>query len=281
MEQIKTIKLFKETNEIQRLITLRHSRNSRHHYQEFILEGRVAIDQAYKKGWRVKALFYNQDAPLSNWAQQHLAQKRYDSAYEITASLMDKIADKTESSELIAIAEMQIRPFSSYFPSSPEVIVVLDTPKSAGNVGMMIRSAVCFGAHAVVLSGHAADEYDPKCIRASVGTFFSIPIYRVEGINKFLEKIEDLKLRTSVMIMASGDKGALSIEEAKFEEDLLFLVLGNETKGVSAGYREAAHQFVRISTANEFTSLNVAAAGSIFLYEIFRQKKAAYQIYSV
>lgn len=270
---MKIVKLFKETNEIQRIITLRNSRNSRHRYQEFILEGRIAIDQAYEKGWKVKALFYNKDHMLSDWAKKYLAQRRYDVAYELPGILMDKIADKTESTEIIAIAEMKIYPFSSYQPKDKEVIVVLDSPKSPGNVGMMIRSAVAFGAHAIVISGHAADEYDPKCLRASVGTFFSIPIYRVDGIAKFLEKLESLKSNKNITIIASGDQGAVPIGETQVEGDLLFLVLGNETRGITSSYKQIATQFVRIPLPGKFTSLNVAAAGSIFLYEIFRHRK--------
>lgn len=269
---MKIVKLYKETNEIQRVVTLRNSRNSRHQYQEFVLEGRIAIEEAYKKGWKIKALFYDKDRPLSQWAQQHLDHKNYDVAYEITSFLMDKITDRTDPSELIAIAQTQVLPFSSYKPVSSGVVVVLDCPKSSGNLGMMIRSAVCFGAQAIVLSGHAADEYDPKCIRASVGTFFSIPIYRVEGISKFSEKLCEIQSHQKVTVVASGDKGSSSLENMHFNQDLLFLILGNETKGVSAGYKEIAQEFVHIPLSSNFTSLNIAAAGSIFLYEIFRQK---------
>jgi tRNA G18 (ribose-2'-O)-methylase SpoU len=267
---MKPIKLSKETNEIQRVITLRESRNSRHRYQEFILEGRIAIDEAKENSWRIKTFFYNKDHPLSNWAKNHLAHTPHETAYELTGALMERIADKTESTELIAIAETRVLPFSSYQPSnSPEVIVVLDSPKSAGNVGMMIRSAVAFGADAIVISGHAADEYDPKCVRASVGTFFSIPIYRVAGAQPFLETIEHLKKKKKIQVIASGDKGAIPIKEADFQADLLFLILGNETKGINSAYKQIANQFVQIPLLGKFTSLNVAAAGSIFLYEIF------------
>lgn len=267
---MKIVKLSKETNEIQRVITLRESRNNRHRYREFILEGRIAIDQAYAKGWKIKSLFYNGGQPLSNWTKSHLAQKQYEVAYEVSDALMGKIGDKTEPTEMLAIAEMQIIPFSSYQPALSEVIVVLDSPKSAGNVGMMIRSAVAFRASAIVISGHAADEYDPKCIRASVGTFFSIPIYRVNGANQFMEKLQELEEKKKVMTIASGDEGSIPIEAAKYNGDLLFLILGNETNGVSATYRQMADQFVRIPLSGEFTSLNIAAAGSIFLHEIFR-----------
>ncbi len=272
---MKIVKLSKETNEIQRVMTLRESRNSRHRYQEFILEGRIAIDQAYAKGWEIKSLFYNGERPLSSWTKKHIAQKQYEIAYEVSPPLMEKIGDKTGPVEMLAIAKMQINPFSSFEPELSNVVVVLDSPKSSGNLGMMIRSCVAFKASSIVISGHAADEYDPKCIRASVGTFFSIPIYRVEGASKFIEKLSEITKTKKVMTIVSGDKGAIPIEEAQFDGDLLFLILGNETNGVSVTYRKIADQFVRISLPGEFTSLNIAAAGSIFLYEISRYRKTS------
>lgn len=276
---MKIIRLNKETNEIQRAITLRHSRNNRYRYQEFLVEGRVAIDEACRNGWKLKSLFFNKDQKLSHWAQEKLRQELCEVAYEVTSELMDKISDKTESAELVAIAQMQRHSFDTYCASKKGVVIVLDEPKSAGNVGMLIRSAVAFGATAVVISGHGADEYDPKCIRASVGTFFTIPLYHVDGIAKFTKKIEELKTICSTTILATGDQGTARVDEIEYTSDLLFLVLGNETSGVSAGFKQLACQFVRIPLPGRFTSLNIAAAGSVLLYEIFRHRTPSVNVY--
>lgn len=270
---MKTIELNKETNEIQRVIALRNSRNKRHRYREFILEGHAAIDEAVACGWKVKALFYNRDLPLSNWAKRHLTNTYCEVIYSVNSALMERMADQTDPSELLGIGEMQDRPFSTYKLPSKGVIVVLDEPKSAGNVGMMIRSARAFEVQALIISGHAADEYDPKCIRASVGTFFSLPIYRVEGICAFRDKLEKLKKDHPISLIGTGDKGSVSIEEMQGLEEVVFLILGNETHGLSRGYQEFAHQLVRIPLEGKFTSLNIAAAGSIFLYELFRPRR--------
>jgi TrmH family RNA methyltransferase len=268
----KITELFKETNETQRLLALRSSRNHRYRYREFILEGRAALDQAYEAGWKVKSLFYPRKQELSTWAKYYLAKRHFEAAYALPDTLMGRVADKVDGAEMIGIAETNIRPFDSYTPSPRDVVVVLDEPQSPGNLGMMIRSARAFGARALVISGNSADEYDPKCIRASVGTFFSLPIYRVEGIRKFAQKIETLRDHHSIRIVASGNKGDTPLDNVSWEGDPLFLILGNEATGVSEGYRQIAHQFVHLPLTGKFTSLNVAAAGSIFLHEIFKQR---------
>lgn len=267
------IALDKETNEIQRVLTLQNNRNKRHRYREFVIEGRLALDEAWKRGWSIRSIFYNKEKPLSRWAQDHLNFGKYRTAYAITNQLMKKISDKIDSSELVAIIEQPLRSFAAYQPQSQNVVVVLDEPKSPGNLGMMIRSCMAFGASALIISGHGADEFDPQCIRASRGTFFSAPIYRVEGIKAFSQRLEVWKKQHRVLVIASGHQGAITLEKAQLHADIVLLVLGNETDGVSAGYQQLADQFVRIPLEGDFTSLNVAAAGSIFLYEIFRQRK--------
>ncbi|MBJ7449454.1 MAG: hypothetical protein JHC93_03735 [Parachlamydiales bacterium] len=266
------IKLAKESNEIQRVVTLKENRNKRHKFQEFVIEGHAAIDQACKMGWEIKAFFYNRDKDLSKWAQDHLDQKRCKVAYALTSAMMDIISDKMEASELIAIVKSCVEPFEWFKPKANSVVVVFDEPKSPGNLGMLIRSMVAFGVSALVISGRAADEFDPVCIRASVGTFFSLPIYRVEGIAKFMETVNQIKQTKNVKIVATGDKGSTPLQEATFDSEVLFLIVGNETTGVSMGYKDAADQFVQIPLPGPFTSLNVAAAGSVFLYEIFKQR---------
>ncbi len=270
--KVPTAVLTKETNEIQRVHTLKNNRQKRHHYQEFVIEGHAAIDQACEMGWDIEAFFYNKDIPLSDWAKSHLEGTPSKATFAISEELMSKLSEKTDSSELIATAKMRVKHFSAYQPKAHDVIVVLDEPNSPGNLGMIIRSAAAFGASAVVLSGHAADEYDPKCIRASVGTFFALPLYHIEGIRAFSEIIETLKGNLEVRIVASGNQGSISMKQASFTADVLFLILGNETCGVSRGYRHIADEFVQIPLSGKFTSLNIAAAASVFLYEIFQRR---------
>lgn len=266
------INLNKETNELQRVIALQNNRNKRHRYREFVVEGRLALDEAWKKGWKVRSIFYNKEQPPSDWAQLHLQRKQYDTAYALPAHLMEKISDKAESPEIVAIVEQPLRSFELFQPLPRDVIVLLDEPKSPGNLGMMIRSSVAFGASTLLISGHGADEFDPQCIRASRGTFFSATIYRVAGVNAFQQKLELWKKTHPIHLLATGNQGSTPLEEAQFDSAILFLILGNETNGISTGYQQLADQFVHISLGGEFTSLNIAAAGSIFLYEIFRQR---------
>jgi tRNA G18 (ribose-2'-O)-methylase SpoU len=269
---MKIVYLSKETNEIQRVIALRKSRNKRYRTQEFIIEGTTAIEQAFNHDWPITSLFFNYEVKLSDWAKYYIYNKCVENVYAISRALMVKISDRTNCPEIIMIGKTKILNFDSYMPTKPGIILVLDEPKSAGNVGTLIRSSVAFKVDAIVISGHGADEYDPKCVRSSVGCFFSIPIYRTDGFVKFLEKVDVLSAKFTIEVIATSDKGAICINDLEFTSDLLFIILGNETKGLSQGYKNIANKIARIPLLGEFTSLNIGVAGSIVLYEIDRNR---------
>ena len=269
---MKTVKITKETNIIQRVLSLRTSRNKRYKNREFIVEGLNSLEQADKHKWLIKSLFHVERYKLSSWALDYIQNKKHVQTYEVSPSLMMKISDKDNASELLTIAQARFHSFADYQPRKPkEVIVVMDEPKSAGNLGMMIRTATAFGVSGVVVSGHGADEFDPKCVRSSVGTFFSMPIYHTNGICAFQQKIDDLRKNLSVNIIAAGSSEELPLPEIKLTAQATFIALGNERKGLSLGFRDIADQLVQIPLSGNFTSLNVAVAGSIVLYELFRQ----------
>jgi TrmH family RNA methyltransferase len=269
---MKYIALDKETNVIQRVLALRNSRNKRFHHQEFIIEGIVSITQALEKCWPIKSVFFNNECKLSEWAKTVLKNTQSCVTYATSKNMMTKISEREDCPELLIIGQMKLRNFREYMPSHPELVVVLDQPKSVGNLGMIIRSAAAFGVNAIVISGHAADEYDPQCVRSSVGSFFNIPIYRVEGINKFNDKITHLKKHHALEIIATGNKGDIALSDTMFNKNLLFIVFGNETHGISEGFRKIADKFIHIPLTGNLTSLNIGAAASIFLYEIVKQR---------
>ncbi len=90
---MKTTYLSKETNEIQRVISLRTSRNKRYRHEEFIIEGATAIEQAFKNNWMISKLFFNRDKELSNWAKTYISNQPIYEIYGLSHEMMLKISD--------------------------------------------------------------------------------------------------------------------------------------------------------------------------------------------
>ena len=156
------------------------------------------------------------------------------------------------------------------------LVVVFDRPASPGNLGTIIRSCDALGADALIITGHAVDLYDPETISSTTGSFFAVPTVRLPSQKELLPWIETVKQRIgSVHIVGSDEKGEAAIDEHDFTQPTI-LVVGNETWGMSAGYRELCDAIVKIPIYGSASSLNVACATSILLYEIDRQRRKAY-----
>ena len=154
------------------------NRGKRQRAGEFLVQGVRPITLAARFGWPFRALLYDADRALSGWARDLL---RDVPAVQVAMApdLLAELGEKGEGPpELLAVVEMPNDDLHR-IPAGPSFLgVVLDRPASPGNVGSIIRSADAFGADGIIVTGHAADVYDPRTIRASTGSLFARPVVR-------------------------------------------------------------------------------------------------------
>jgi TrmH family RNA methyltransferase len=129
----------------------------------------------------------------------------------------------------------------------------------------------------LVITGHAADLYDPETISASVGSLFAVPALRLQSpkeLEPWLGQIE--QTLGEVQIVGSSAQASQRLDEQDWRKPTL-LVIGNETSGMSAYFQQLCQTVVKIPMGGFATSLNVACAASILLYEIQRQRRTGSQ----
>ena len=252
----------------QRIDVLRRNRNKRHRYGEFVVEGVRAINGALAAGWTVRSFAYPRDRQLSRWATDILATSTAESHLAVAPALFDTISEKEDSSELLAVVAM--RPDSvERIPTGPGMaVVVVDRPGSPGNLGTLIRSCDAFGMAGVIVTGHGVDLYEPATIRASVGSFFSVPCIALESHREVAEWVGDLRESYSgLTVVGTSARASSELRDFHWGTEVVLLV-GNETNGLSHAYREMCDDIVRIHMRGTATSLNAAVATSIVLYEL-------------
>ena len=150
--------------------------------------------------------------------------------------------------------------------------IVLDRPASPGNIGSIIRSADAFGADGVIVTGHAADVYDPRCVRASTGSVFALPVVRCPSHREVTEWVAAQRALGCPIVLAGTDEhGDRDVFDFDFTQPTL-LVVGNEAAGLSKVWRELCDPVVRIPMTGTASSLNAATAATAVLYEIARQR---------
>jgi len=252
----------------QRIDVLRRNRNKRHRYGEFVVEGVRAINGALAAGWTVRSFAYPRDRQLSRWATDILATSTAESHLAVAPALFETISEKEDSSELLAVVAM--RPDSvERIPTGPGMaVVVVDRPGSPGNLGTLIRSCDAFGVAGVIVTGHGVDLYEPATIRASVGSFFSVPCIALESHREVAEWVGELRESyNGLTVVGTSARASSELRDFHWGTEVVLLV-GNETNGLSHAYREMCDDIVRIHMRGTATSLNAAVATSIVLYEL-------------
>ncbi|MFD4294887.1 TrmH family RNA methyltransferase [Rhodococcus sp. NPDC058505] len=242
----------------------------------FLIQGVRPLTLALDNDWPIETLLYRVDGPpLSEWARGVLAGWAGDSV-GVAGELLAELGERAESApELIAVGKTRTRPVSTLTVTRSErapLIVVFDRPSSPGNLGTLIRSADAFGADAVVVTGHAADPFDPQSVRASTGSLFAMPVYTAADPDEVVAFRDRQKME--LQIVGTDEHGGVTIADHDLRGGTI-LVIGNETRGMSAAWRGACDVTASIPIGGAASSLGAPSAGAVCLYEITRQRTAA------
>jgi len=251
------------------------NRSKRQHAGEFLVQGVRPISLAARHGWQFRALIHDADRPLSRWAQELL---RDSGAVRVAMApaLLAELGEKGEgTAELVAVVAMPGDDLQRIEAGQDFLGVLLDRPASPGNIGSIIRSADALGAHGVIVTGHAADVYDPRCVRASTGSLFAVPVTRAPGHREVAAWVAARRARGCPVVLAAADeRGDRVAFDFDFTQPTLLLV-GNEGTGLSAAWRELSDVVVSIPMVGAASSLNAANAATVLLYEAARQRLLA------
>lgn len=255
------------------------NRTKRNRHGEFLVQGVRPLTLALEHDWPVRALL-RAEGTLSSWAQ---------GVWEGTAAglhgiladeLLAELGGKEESvPELLAVLELPPDDLDRLVagdrrgPAVPPLVTVFDRPGSPGNIGTLVRSVDAFGGSGVVVTGHAADPYDPRCVRASTGSMLTVPVVRVPSHAEVLAWVQgraEVEGR-SWQVLGLDEDGDLPLRAADLTGPTV-LVVGNETRGLTRAWREACGHIVSIPMVGSASSLNAAVAGSVLLHEALQQR---------
>jgi 23S rRNA (uridine2479-2'-O)-methyltransferase len=249
------------------------NRAKRHRSGEFLVQGVRPITMAIRHGWPVRALLYDATRDPSSWARELLANVDT-TRVAMAGPLLHELGGKEDDTpELIAVVAFADDDLDRIPTEGDPLVVVFDRPGNPGNLGTLIRSADAFGAAGVIVTGHAADIYDPKAVRASTGSLFALPVIRSPSSQPVLDWLEAARHHgTAFTVVGTDEHGEIEITEQSLTGPTVLLV-GNEAAGLAASWRRACDAIVHIPITGTASSLNAAAAAAITLYEANRQRR--------
>ncbi len=147
------------------------------------------------------------------------------------------------------------------------LLVVLDAIQDVHNLGSLIRTAEVVGAHGVIIPEHRAAGLTPVVDKTSAGAVEFLPVAQVTNITRTLD---DLKKRGIWCIGLDGS-AKTRFDQANLKGPIA-LVVGNEGKGISRLVKEHCDLLINLPMRGHVASVNAAIAGSVALYEIWRQR---------
>lgn len=243
--------------------TLLSNRKKRQRAGEFLVQGVRPITLAVQAGWPLVSVLRQDGRRLSEWARgivDEASAPVVDVAPELIAELGER---PDEPPELVAVAAMPDDDLGRIEVGPAFLGAVFDRPTNPGNIGALIRSADAFGVGGVVVTGHAADVYDPQAVRASTGSLFAVPTVRAASHAQVLDWIG---AHPEVRIVGTDEAGSVELADHDLTGPTLLLV-GNETAGLSQAWRDACHVLARIPMGGTASSLNAANAATVAFYE--------------
>ncbi|SFF96563.1 RNA methyltransferase, TrmH family [Actinopolymorpha cephalotaxi] len=260
------------------------NRTKRNQQGEFLVHGVRPITLAVEHGWPLRALLRpasrSSDASgaTSEWARRITERVRAEQPdvehIAVDPELLRELGEKSDDlPELLAVARIPEDRPDRIDVGADGLVVAFDRPANPGNIGTLVRSADAFGARGVLVTGHAADVYDPKAVRASTGSLFALPTVRAAAPRDVLGWAADLRAAgVRLRVVGTDEAGTEDVDQVDLTGPTL-LVVGNEARGMSAAWREACDVVARIPAGGAASSLNAAVAATVVLYEAGRQRR--------
>ena len=239
-----------------------------------IIEGRNAVTEALRSGTAIDKVYLAKgetDRTLSRIAAD--AKKAGAVVVDADRRKLDAMSLTHSHQGIIAVAAVRayatVEDILSIAEARGEkpLLVVCDEISDPHNLGAIIRSAECAGAHGVVIPKRRSAGLTAVVAKSSAGAVSYMPVARVPNIPALLK---DLK-KQGIWVFGAAAEGTVSLYGADFK-NAAAIVIGSEGDGMTRLVRENCDFLVSIPMKGRISSLNASAAAAILLYEALRQR---------
>jgi RNA methyltransferase, TrmH family len=257
--------------QVKRIRRLR-SRKYREREGAFFVEGIQTVWQAVRNGANIEAIVIAPDLLRSDRASRMVLsqEKQGISVISLSSAAFESIAERENPSGLGALVRSEALILDGLDVTPRSVFIALDQVEKPGNVGSIIRSADAAGADGVIVVGESTDPYHPAAVKASMGTLFSVPVSGAETLDEVLEWAH----HRSLNVVATSAHAGRSLWSVEYQVPTM-IVFGSEGSGLDSSVLDRSDvTSVAIPMRGTATSLNLAVAVGILLYEVRRQQSA-------
>ena len=233
----------------------------------FLTEGFKMFEEA--PGESIRQVYLSEDALARVDRDPEMKRKLRDVGYEIVAGdIFRRMSDTQTPQGILCVVRRPEYSLEDLLGTEVPLLLALEDLQDPGNLGTIFRTGEAAGVTGVIMSSGTVDLFNPKTIRATMGSVFRVPFLYVESLSGTIEVLRQRGIHT----YAAHLEGKTYYDELSFREPAAFLV-GNEGKGLTEETAVQAEQYLKIPMEGKVESLNAAIAASLLLYEAHRQRR--------
>lgn len=247
-----------------------HRRRQRYRERAILVEGVRTVREALSSGIEVRAILTAAEQSTTSEIVEITESATQAGIHVLSVEnrIFESATDTENPQGILAICSM---PENARLDPSPTdqapLILIVDQVRDPGNLGTLLRSALGSGVSAVFIGPGSVDPYSPKVLRSGAGAHFRLNIAPL----RWDELPAQMKQCSIYAADADSDMDYVKIDWAQPSA----IVIGNETAGISMDAFQRVHGRVGIPLANRLESLNAGVAGSVILFEAWRQRRTA------
>jgi TrmH family RNA methyltransferase len=242
-----------------------HLRKDREASGLFLAEGLKIVTEAVDLGYIPRFVFHGPDAdhPVLRRVQRATLDGGGE-VLEVGREVLEKIARRDNPQAVLGVFPQRFADIAALDPARASSWVALQAVRDPGNLGTIVRTADAAGCGGVILVGDCCDPFSVEAVRATMGSIFAVPIYRL-SVEAFL----DWRSRWPGAVVATLLTADVDHRRAPYRAPNLIL-MGNEQAGLPPELAAACDVAVKIPMRGRADSLNLAVATGIMIYAAMR-----------
>ncbi|MBQ9141021.1 MAG: RNA methyltransferase [Lachnospiraceae bacterium] len=233
----------------------------------FLAEGLKMFEEAPESWIReifVEEVFFEKLDRVSS-----IYKKLVKTGYEIVSiEVFKKMSDTQTPQGILTVLERPEYQLTELLKVEKPLFVLLEDLHDPGNLGTIVRTGEGAGVTAVLMSQNTVDIFNPKTIRATMGSVYRVPFLYVDDVEDTIKSLHNANVKTYAAHLAGKDY----YDSFSFKEGTAFLI-GNEGNGLKKSTADSAFAYLKIPMEGHVESLNAAIATSLLMYEAHRQRK--------
>ncbi len=245
------------------LVSLSEKAKERKKEQVFLVEGTKMFEEADDE--YIREVYVSESYIEKNGISEKLRRIGYEA---VSDEVFKKISDTKAPQGILCVMNQYKYTLEDLLKKENPVLVLLEDIQDPGNLGTILRTGEGAGIDGVIMTKDTVDIYNPKTIRATMGSIYRMPFLYVDSLAEVIRVLQ----KKGIVVYAAHLDGQEYYDSFDFTKGSAFLI-GNEGNGLKKETADLADAYLKIPMEGRVESLNAAIATSLLMYETYRQRR--------